>query len=715
MSLARAETAHFADGRSLARPIPAPASPAVAPLPPVPPGGVFFVAPTRQAEACAELRARRYVVVAPPPLSPASGKLRQMVEDAVEGALAMRGALPPGTPSSADAAAIVRDQVVRARALGAAGVAIALPSFAFAGGTLGEPDRVLGLEDGALISAWVAAAQRGAVILLLDERDREIRVLSPRRLGELASSMAAPRWSPWPASFEAPASSDAPPPPPSGEVAKAVAPVVTPFVAPIVLKSVTSVSDVAVSATLVAVVDAPIAAVATASMATAAEEEEPPTQRYRERPPPPIMAMPRRGVMKKRSRVDAAPEPEAAPALEAAPEPEAAPTLEAIAPAIVAPPPPVVAAPPTASEAVAPPAEAPLPTASPIPGRLGKAPMNALRKRPRLAPVAALPEKAPPEKAPPEAMAPEAMLLEVDDKTAFDDLPPPPEPQGVARRVANAAEWRAHAVELDKARGPKPVSVIDKLFATRYMPLLGALARGEVDAPVRAVIDGFRTNFEHSYREGFAALRVTGKRPPMVFDAPEIAARTGRLNGARAVKLFLVDAMRFDVGERVAARLGERLAGRAVCVDRTLLWSAIPTTTQTQMTLLARGEAALRDAELPIDPEAEIVRGRAVATVRRERIGSREVMKLDLLEARLRAAGASYEDRLESLAEEVAQVTVRYVETLPPRTLLFVFGDHGFRLPATPDGRTTGAATQGGVSPEEVLVPGYAWLTGGVH
>jgi len=201
----------------------------------------------------------------------------------------------------------------------------------------------------------------------------------------------------------------------------------------------------------------------------------------------------------------------------------------------------------------------------------------------------------------------------------------------------------------------------------------------------------------------------------MVSDAHDIAAWIGRMSGARAVQLLLVDAMRFDIGERVAARLGERLSGRAVCVERTLLWSALPTTTPTQMALLARGPEGLREVEQHAEPEGEILRGRAVGTVRRERIGAREVMKLDLVESRLRVAGAGYEDRLESLAEEVTQITVRYVETLPPRTLLFMFGDHGFRMPAGADGRSTGAATQGGVSPEEVLVPGHAWLIGGVH
>jgi hypothetical protein len=259
------------------------------------------------------------------------------------------------------------------------------------------------------------------------------------------------------------------------------------------------------------------------------------------------------------------------------------------------------------------------------------------------------------------------------------------------------------------------VAVIERLFTMRYAPLLGAVARGEADHAVRGVVDAWRTSFEHSWREAFAALRVTGKRPPMVFDAPEIAGRIGRLNGARAVKLLLVDSMRFDVGERVAERLKDKLIGRAVCVERMLLWSALPTTTPTQLALLGRGADGLRDAEPTSEPEPEITRGRAVSTLRRERVGAREVMKLDLVEARLRNTGPGYDDRLDALADEVAPVLMKFIETLPPRTLLFVFGDHGFKLPASPDGRSTGPATQGGCSPEEVLMPGQAWLVGGVH
>jgi len=42
-----------------------------------------------------------------------------------------------------------------------------------------------------------------------------------------------------------------------------------------------------------------------------------------------------------------------------------------------------------------------------------------------------------------------------------------------------------------------------------------------------------------------------------------------------------------------------------------------------------------------------------------------------------------------------------------------VFGDHGFVLGPHADG--TGAARQGGSTPEEALVPAFAYLVGSVH
>ncbi|AKT36795.1 hypothetical protein [Chondromyces crocatus] len=270
------------------------------------------------------------------------------------------------------------------------------------------------------------------------------------------------------------------------------------------------------------------------------------------------------------------------------------------------------------------------------------------------------------------------------------------------------------AIALDDARGPRPVRVIEQLFASHYLPLLGATLSGEADATIRSVVETWRASFERSYRESFSALRVTGKRPPMVLDAPDLAARIGRLNGARAVKLLLVDSMRYDLGERVAARLKDTLEDRAALVERTILWSALPTTSATQLALLSRGPEALRDS-LAVDPEPAIARGRAVSMLRRERAGRCELMKLDLVEARLRNAGPPLPERLEGIAEEVTEVIARFMDTLPPRTLVLVFGDHGFRIGSLSDGVSTGPASQGGASPEEVLVSAHAWLVGGVH
>jgi hypothetical protein len=307
-----------------------------------------------------------------------------------------------------------------------------------------------------------------------------------------------------------------------------------------------------------------------------------------------------------------------------------------------------------------------------------------------------------------------------------DTLPPPPPLPGdllthstppanpsALEKVLTSSEWRSFAMDLDAAKGPKPAGVIDRLFATRYMPLLGALARGHADGAVQKIVDTFRTSFEHSYTEGFAAIRATGKRPVMVLDAAEVAARIARLNNARSVRLLLVDSMRFDLGERVMSRLKPMLQGRAVCVDRTLLWSALPTTTSMQTMLLTKGPEGLRESMSDVVPEQDVIRGRSLATVRRERLGNKEVFKMDVVEARLRGAGPAFDERLGNIADETAQVVAKFVEGSPARTLVFMFGDHGFRMAS--DARGTSGSTQGGASPEEVLMPGYAWLVGGVH
>jgi hypothetical protein len=91
------------------------------------------------------------------------------------------------------------------------------------------------------------------------------------------------------------------------------------------------------------------------------------------------------------------------------------------------------------------------------------------------------------------------------------------------------------------------------------------------------------------------------------------------------------------------------------------------------------------------------------------KIGSRDVYKLDLGDAKIREAGAGAHSAIPKIAKGLADAIAKHAQSLPPRTLLFVFGDRGFTI----DGE--GIASCGGATPEEVLAPAFAFLMGEVH
>jgi hypothetical protein len=300
------------------------------------------------------------------------------------------------------------------------------------------------------------------------------------------------------------------------------------------------------------------------------------------------------------------------------------------------------------------------------------------------------------------------------DEVPFEPSPIPPVPFERGPLYASApSEWRAWADELSLARGPKPLSVIERMFVSAYVPLADAVARGIGDASARQVLTTWATSFEQSYREAFAALRVRGKRPSMVLDIPEIALRIGRLHGARRVELIAVDGMRFDLGLRVEQRVRWRMAQEVALTERLLLWSALPSTTAVQLELLGRGPEALKTWTGEVSSEIPVARGQNARTPRRVKVGHRDLLKLDLVEARLMDPGDHEAARLDDLADELAEVLSAQLARLPARTLAIVFGDHGFKLDPMDSGTTS--AKSGGASPEEVLVPAFAWLVGGVH
>ncbi|HEY4159789.1 MAG TPA: hypothetical protein VGM29_16875, partial [Polyangiaceae bacterium] len=279
---------------------------------------------------------------------------------------------------------------------------------------------------------------------------------------------------------------------------------------------------------------------------------------------------------------------------------------------------------------------------------------------------------------------------------------------------ANAAEqWPGWLAELEAARGPKPLATVERMFVTNYVPLSDAVARGLASSEAARALATWSQSFEQSYREAFDALRVRGKRPTMVLDASEIAQRIARLHGARSVQLVVVDGMRFDLGLRVEQRLRHALGQSAALTERLLLWSALPATTAVQLELLGRGPAALPEFTGQVESEVPVARGRMATTLRRVKTGHRELLKLDVVESSLAEPGGPATTRLDVLADDTARALCSYLKRQPARTLVMVFGDHGFVLDALEGGGTR--ARHGGASPEEVLVPAFAWLVGGVH
>jgi hypothetical protein len=314
-----------------------------------------------------------------------------------------------------------------------------------------------------------------------------------------------------------------------------------------------------------------------------------------------------------------------------------------------------------------------------------------------------------------QAYGPPVALKTLLNAKAETDLPAEPEHLPRAKTLGGGG-WRPLVKMIDDAQGPKPLSAIEKLFVEAYVPLAELVRSGEEEKRAKESLERFSVTFEKSYKEAFAAAKVTKKRPQMVLDVPQISSRIARLHGARTTTLVLVDGMRYDVGLRLEPLLHEELRGKAVMAERVLLWAALPAVTSAQLKLMAKGPQGLTDQlDTPEMREQEMPmgRGRTASTVRRIRVGGREVHKLDVVQADLTASGLPERERLDALAQAVAYPLVQLASTLPARTLMFVFGDHGFVLPSSNGG--TGPAERPGARPEEVLVPGQAWVLGGVH
>jgi hypothetical protein len=634
----------------------------------------------------AEAEALGLLPVEAAPLCPADrGKLALVLEEAIEAALERRGACPPGVGAATDLESSLGDQLYRARLVEARGLCVYVPKLEGAATLAGALDA----EDSAALRFWVQAPSMLPVRVLLDDSNRSLGVYGPPLpLELLVESRNEPE-------------------------AREPSPMVAPEVA--------------------------------ASAETMELSE----------PPPPV-------------RVVTQPEPAANGPLLAGDMAQAL-VAELTGSATVVPPPPLEheSAPPLLSRDLAAPHETPLvppvfaeegPTTNDVLAELLRASVTPHDEVSAVRSVARLDVTAPdgvpiPAKAPRvtddelRALEATSALHALDDATRVTATPPAVEPRAqvdlprepasrerleVAARAAGepeeapsvsvthgplhpaaADDWQTWVRDLEHARGPKPLAVVERMYAMSYVPLRDAYLRGIAPREVGSVLEGWATSFAKSYRDAFDALRVRGKRPTMVLDVPDTALRIGRLHGARSVQLLLVDGLRFDLGLRVELGLRARLGREVALTERLLLWSALPSDTATQLELIGRGAEGLRDFAGPPESEVPVARGRMARTPRRIKAGHRELLKLDLVEARLSEPGAPESPRLDALGVEVTDAIAELCEKLPPRTLLFVFGDHGFRL--EPQGEGTGALQHGGSRPEEVLVPAFAWLVGGLQ
>jgi hypothetical protein len=271
------------------------------------------------------------------------------------------------------------------------------------------------------------------------------------------------------------------------------------------------------------------------------------------------------------------------------------------------------------------------------------------------------------------------------------------EPSPEVTLAQQVADW---CDALRAASGVTSFAALEKLFIDAYAPLQAVLINDPQHyTSQREVLAQWAENFAECYARAFERVCGSRQRPPMVFDAPKMAFQLSRVQQASGFQLVLVDALRFDVGQRVHDKLSLQLCGHAECVAQGVLWSPLPSNTGAGLELLARGADGLR-GHRPELAEAQVVSIKEARRLRKLRAGPHALFKLDAVQANLEV-GKSWTSRgLDQLAAEVAVSCGRFIRRQSPDQLIFLFGDHGFRLEDS---------AHGGATPGEVLVPYQAW------
>jgi hypothetical protein len=285
--------------------------------------------------------------------------------------------------------------------------------------------------------------------------------------------------------------------------------------------------------------------------------------------------------------------------------------------------------------------------------------------------------------------------------TAKNEAPPVPPYQPTVASITDVRGW---ASALTQARGPQALATLEQLCLTNYLPLRRALLEGHEDERLEALVTEFGDAFGRVYGDAFPTFAHRTNRPKMTFDLFNAATARGREHDARTTVFTLVDSLRVDLGRDVGTHFRALLGGRAKLIAEQICWSTLPATTAHQLRVLARPELAFLPDGEPELGEA-LAFGKAAEIPHRLRVGSRDIFKLDLIEARL--ATTANGEKLHRTAHDVARILATHASdaatTKGHRVLYVVFGDHGFGIDKH------GNVRRGGTSPEEILVPAQFW------
>ena len=140
-------------------------------------GAVCFDS-SRQAQALqARSEAEGWLIVQPdPPASASRGRLALLLDEAIELVLRGRHAPPSGVGASDDWDGSLSDQLYRARACGAHGLCVRLPSLR----ALVGPHGALGADDSAVLRWWLKASGERPVRLVLNSDNLSLGVYPAR-------------------------------------------------------------------------------------------------------------------------------------------------------------------------------------------------------------------------------------------------------------------------------------------------------------------------------------------------------------------------------------------------------------------------------------------------------------------------------------------------------------------------------------------------------